>query len=81
MWRQQRLQARAVTSPAAFGEYVVVGDLEGYVHWIRREDGQFAARVKVDSAGIIAPPVATEEAVYVYGAGGQLEALTIAEPG
>jgi outer membrane protein assembly factor BamB len=80
VWRQQKLQARAVTSPASFREYVVVGDLEGYVHWMRQEDGQFVARVKVDSAGIIAPPVATDEAVYVYGASGRLAALVIDNP-
>jgi len=77
LWRQQKLQARAVTSPASHRQYVVVGDLEGYVHWLRQEDGQFAARVRVDKAGIIAPPVATEQAVYVYGAGGELVALAI----
>ncbi len=80
LWRQQKLQARAVTSPASFREYVVVGDLEGYVHWLRQEDGQFAARVRVDGAAIIAPPVATDEAVYIYSAGGELVALSLEEP-
>ncbi|MBT6274903.1 MAG: outer membrane protein assembly factor BamB, partial [Chromatiales bacterium] len=44
-WRQKKLENRRATAPRRFDEYVVVGDLEGYVHWLRREDGQFAARL------------------------------------
>jgi outer membrane protein assembly factor BamB len=62
-----------------FGRYVVVGDLEGYVHWLRKDDGQFVARVRVDSSGIVAAPVATPFAVYVYGSGGELAALQVVQ--
>jgi len=79
MWKQSKLEARGVTAPVGFGDYIVVGDAQGYVHWLRREDGQFAARLRVDSSGIIAAPIATDDAVYVYGAGGELAALTVAE--
>jgi outer membrane protein assembly factor BamB len=74
LWRQQRLQARGVTSPVVFGDYLVVGDLEGYVHWLRREDGQFVGRHQAGD-GFIAPPVATDEAVYLYDRGGRLTAV------
>lgn len=77
MWRQSKLEARRVSPPTVFGQFVVVGDLEGYVHWLRKEDGQFAARVKVDSGRIVAAPVATAFAVYVYGSGGELAALQV----
>ena len=63
-----------------FRDWVVVGDAEGYVHFLRREDGQFAARLRIDSDGIIAQPVATPDAIYVYGAGGELAALTVQAP-
>jgi len=79
MWRQSKLEARRVSPPAVFNEFVVVGDLEGYVHWLRKEDGQFVARVRVDSDGIVAAPVATPFAVYVYGSGGALAALQVAQ--
>jgi outer membrane protein assembly factor BamB len=79
MWRQAKLEARRVSPPAVFGEFVVVGDLEGYVHWLRKDDGQFAARVRVDNDGIVAAPVATPFAVYVYGSGGELAALQIVQ--
>jgi len=61
----------------AYQRKVVVADFEGYVHWMRRDDGKFVARVQVDSDGVIAPPVVTETAVYVYGKGGNLAALQV----
>ena len=79
MWRQAKLEARRVSPPAVFGPYVIVGDLEGYVHWLRQEDGQFAARVRVDAGRIVAAPVATPFAVYVYGSGGELTALQVVQ--
>lgn len=75
LWRQTKLQARGVTAPAVIGDYLVVGDREGYLHWLDREDGQFVARTRVDSAGISAVPVAAGDTVYVYGNGGTLAAL------
>lgn len=77
MWRQAKLEARHVSPPAVFGQFVVVGDFDGYVHWLRREDGQFVARVRIDSDSIVAAPVATSFAVYVYGSGGELAALQV----
>jgi outer membrane protein assembly factor BamB len=79
MWRQSKLEARRVSPPAIFGQFIVVGDFEGYVHWLRKDDGQFAARVRVDSDSIVAAPVATPFAVYVYGSGGELAALQIVQ--
>jgi outer membrane protein assembly factor BamB len=75
LWRQSELQGRAVTAPAVVGEYVVVGDYQGYVHWLAREDGRFLARVRVDGDGIAAAPVVAGDTVYVYGKGGVLAAL------
>ena len=79
MWRQAKLEARRVSPPAVFNQFVVVGDLEGYVHWLRKDDGQFVARVRIDSDGIVAAPVVTPFAVYVYGSGGELAALQVVQ--
>jgi outer membrane protein assembly factor BamB len=76
VWRQARLKGRGLTAPVAVGEHVVVGDAEGYLHWLRRDDGQFAARTRLDSAGIAAAPVVADgETVFVYGKGGTLAAV------
>jgi len=57
IWKQDRLVNRRVSAPLAVGRYVVVGDVEGYVHFISREDGSFAARIATDGSPISAPPI------------------------
>ncbi|QDF96048.1 outer membrane protein assembly factor BamB [Azoarcus sp. DD4] len=54
VWKQDALARRAVSRPLIVGDYVAVGDLEGYVHLLRREDGAFAARARADSSAITA---------------------------
>ncbi len=80
LWKQDKLHARKVTAPAAYGEYVVVGDYEGYLHWLDRRDGHFVARIKVDEEGIIAPPQVVGDTVYVSGIDGTLVAVRPAKP-
>jgi outer membrane protein assembly factor BamB len=60
LWRQEKLAGRGVSAPLAFGRFVVVGDFEGYVHLISREDGSFVGRVATDGSAIGAPPVALD---------------------
>jgi len=75
VWRQDKLARRALTPPTPFGAHVVVGDFEGYLHFLAREDGRLAGRVKVDGDGIAAAPVVVGELLLVYGRGGTLTAL------
>lgn len=65
VWKQDRLFGRGLTRPLAFGRYVVVGDFEGYVHFMSREDGSFVARVATDGSAIGAPPVALDLSSFV----------------
>jgi outer membrane protein assembly factor BamB len=60
LWKQDKLAGRGVTAPLAFGRFVIVGDMEGYVHLLAREDGAFAARLPTDGSAIGAPPVALD---------------------
>ena len=61
LWKQDKLSGRAVSAPLAFGRFVIVGDFEGYVHVLSREDGSFAARVPTDGSMISAQPVALDD--------------------
>jgi outer membrane protein assembly factor BamB len=35
------------------GEVVAVGDVQGYVHFLQREDGAFAARLSTEDSAIM----------------------------
>ncbi len=60
LWKQDKLQGRLATAPLAMGRYVIVGDFEGYVHVLSREDGAFVARIATDGSAIRVPPVALD---------------------
>ncbi len=73
LWKQTVLRQRALTGPAVIGDYVTVGDFAGYVHLLSSEDGAVAGRIRTDSDGIQAKPVALgEDRLLVLGAGGKL---------
>jgi len=65
IWRQDKLAGREVSAPLPVGRYVVVGDFEGYVHVLSREDGSFAARIATDGSAIKAPPVALDPGTFL----------------
>lgn len=48
-WRQGALSNRRVTTPLPIGGVVVVGDLEGYVHLLSRDEGKFVGRIQLGS--------------------------------
>ncbi len=77
LWKQDKLAYRKLTAPVAVGDYVVVGDFEGYVHVLSRLDGELIGRSKVDSDGFHVQPLIDAETVYFYGNGGDLSALRI----
>jgi outer membrane protein assembly factor BamB len=52
-WRQAGLKNRQLTGPVAMGSLIAVGDVEGYVHFLSREDGAFSARVKTGDSQIL----------------------------
>ena len=52
-WRQGALANRRLTAPLPMGNIIAVGDLEGYVHFLTRDEGNFAARIKLDDNAVM----------------------------
>lgn len=71
-WRNDQLLNRRLGVPLALGRSVVVGDFEGYVHFLSREDGQFLARVKADGSAITAAPVVSGQTMVVQSRDGDI---------
>ncbi|MNL72311.1 Outer membrane protein assembly factor BamB precursor [compost metagenome] len=42
-----------------------MGDFEGYVHFLSREDGQVIARMKTDGSAITAAPVVAGQTLVI----------------
>lgn len=76
LWKQSDLSHRKLTAPTLYQDYVVVGDYEGYVHWLSNRDGRMLGRVQISSSGIDIKPIVVDGMVYVYAKDGTLAALT-----
>jgi outer membrane protein assembly factor BamB len=75
IWKQDQLENRAATRPAFMGSFLVVGDFEGYLHWISLLDGNFAAREKVGGDGFVWGPLVVANRLYVLTQKGKLVAF------
>ncbi len=53
LWRQNKLLRRQLTAPVTYDNYIVVGDYDGYLHWMTREDGKIVARKRINASNIV----------------------------
>ena len=76
-WRQNALRLRDVTAPSAFGNTLVVGDFEGYLHWIDPGDGSFLARERASSNRITAAPLVVGQNLIAQAEDGTVAAYVV----
>lgn len=77
VWKQDQLHGRQLSAPMATGQAVAVGDLDGYIHWLARDDGRFLARTRIASAAVLAPPLADGATLYIEAQNGELAAYRL----
>ncbi|MGI9309862.1 MAG: outer membrane protein assembly factor BamB [Gammaproteobacteria bacterium] len=75
VWRNELLLFRDLTGPELFGQSVVVGDFEGYLHFLNVRTGEFQARTRAGSDRIASKPLVVNELLYVQTDGGKLYAF------
>lgn len=71
VWRNTALANRRLSTPVSFGRAVAVGDAQGFIHFLSREDGAMLARVSTDGSPILgsSPLVTGSHAVFQTQAG------------
>lgn len=77
VWKQDKLANRQLSGPLVYRGYVIVGDLQGYVHVLSREDGSFAGRIATDGSPIRVTPQATADGILVQTLKGGLYLLSL----
>jgi outer membrane protein assembly factor BamB len=77
VWKQTQLQNRHLTAPRRIGNYLAVGDYDGYVHLMALDDGHFVARTSTDGSAIISQPQDKNDNIVVQTAKGGIYALTV----
>ena len=75
LWKIDQLTNRGLTRPAFYGDLVVVGDKEGYLHWISTPYGAFVARNRLGKDGFASAPVTVGTTMYALTREGELAAF------
>ncbi|EPL9571741.1 outer membrane protein assembly factor BamB [Providencia rettgeri] len=76
LWTQEELLNRGLSAPEMYNGYLVVGDKEGYLHWLDMNTGGFVAQNKLNSSGIHARPVVASDKLMVQAKNGTVYLLT-----
>lgn len=79
VWKQEALQYRGLSAPASVGRAIALGDYQGYIHFLGREDGRLLARIATDGSAIISRPLATERGLVIQTSKGNLTLLGVGE--
>lgn len=74
-WKSEVLKNRDISGPVAYGNSVVVGDFEGYVHFFDTATGTLKARARAGRARVTSPPLVVNDMLYVQTDGGDLAAF------
>ena len=74
-WTHERLLYRSLSAPLSAGKAVMLGDLDGQVHFLAREDGKTLLRLPTDGSAVVAQPVLSGTTVLVVTRNGGLFAF------
>ena len=77
LWKNEDLLHRMLSAPVLMGDYVVVGDLEGYLHWFKRADGELAVRTRLGDGGFGDGLVVVDDTLYAQNRDGSVGAFRL----
>lgn len=75
LWTSEKLLFRGLSGVVVAGRTAVVGDAQGFVHFLNREDGQPLLRLSTDGSGVVAAPVVQGATMLVVTRAGGLYAF------
>jgi outer membrane protein assembly factor BamB len=77
IWKQDKLFARQLSAPVEVGLYLALGDFQGYLHFLDRDTGAFAARMSTDGSSIQARPIRLGSNLLIQTHDGALYAVSV----
>jgi outer membrane protein assembly factor BamB len=77
VWRQKALLHRGLSDVAVMDDALVIGDFQGYLHFLNKETGALAARVQTGKTRISTPPLVVGNMVVVVNDRGQINAYKV----
>jgi outer membrane protein assembly factor BamB len=77
LWKNSQLLRRQTSAPVALGNFVVVGDFEGYLHALNSANGALMARIDTDGKPIVSAPLEMDDGLLVQTQGGDLYSVSL----
>ncbi|MBU3599199.1 outer membrane protein assembly factor BamB [Polynucleobacter sp. 30F-ANTBAC] len=74
VWRNETMTWRDLGEPLAAGRLLVMGDKQGYLHFLEQSSGNPIARIRVDSSAISAAPIIANGLLIIQSRSGSLAA-------
>jgi outer membrane protein assembly factor BamB len=74
VWSQDAMLRRSLTAPVLSGDTLVVGDFEGYLHWLDAATGQLLARGKTGAGRMSNAPVVAGDLLLLETDSGEVQA-------
>lgn len=72
LWSQESLRFRGLSMPSFWSGTWVVGDQEGWLHFLSRQDGKPVHRVATDGSGIMGKPLVVGQQLIVVTRNGNI---------
>ncbi|MBD1555782.1 outer membrane protein assembly factor BamB [Vibrio sp. S9_S30] len=77
IWSNKQLEYRLLTAPSIINGKIVVGDTEGYLHWLDKDTGKFVAQQLIDNSGFAVGPLVVDDGYVVVTRSGAVKKLQI----
>ncbi|HBF50651.1 MAG TPA: outer membrane protein assembly factor BamB [Massilia sp.] len=76
-WKNDKLAFRGLSTPLSYGRAVAVGDYQGYIHFLSREDGTFLARAALDGSAVSGTPLVAGSNLIFQTQNGTVAAIAV----
>ncbi|MDB5935359.1 MAG: bamB [Massilia sp.] len=76
-WKNDKLGYRQLSTPVSYGRTVAVGDYQGFIHFLSREDGAFLARAATDGSAVKSVPLVAGSNLIFQTQSGTVTAIAV----
>ncbi|MFC0134690.1 outer membrane protein assembly factor BamB [Massilia eurypsychrophila] len=76
-WKNDKLSYRRLSTPVSYGRAVAVGDYQGFIHFLSREDGAFLARAATDGSPVKSAPLVAGSNLIFQTQSGTVTAIAV----
>lgn len=77
VWKNDKLAFRGLSTPLSYGRAVAVGDYQGYIHFLSREEGSMLARLSLDGGAISGTPLVAGSNLIFQTQNGTVAAIAV----